>query len=224
VALLPLQDPAAAADELRRAVRELGMVGAMLAADGYYLLGHRRFDPIYAAAQELGVPVTIHAGGTDMGSTGHEPFPKFIQAHACSHAFAQLRQITSVMFEGVPERFPDLKIAFLEAGSGWIPYFVQRLDEEWEKRGHVEAKLLTKSPTRYVREGHIYFSCEADEPLLPQALDYVGPDRIMYASDFPHWDHSYPKSVKELADRADLTDAQKASIFSGTARRFYNLK
>ena len=223
VALLPLQDPEAAADELRRAVRELGLLGGMLAADGYYLLGHKRFDPIYAAAQELGVPVAVHAGGTDMGSAGHEPFPKFIQAHACSHVFAQLRQITSMMFEGVHIRFPRLKIAFLEAGSGWIPFFLQRLDEEWEKRGHVEAKLLTKSPTDYVRGGNIYFSCETDEPLLPQALAYVGADRIMYASDVPHWDHSYPKSVKELADRADVTDAQKTSVFSGAARRFYNL-
>jgi hypothetical protein len=223
VALLPLQDPKAAADELRRAVRELGLVGAMLAADGYYLLGHERFDPIYAAAQELGVPVTVHAGGTDMGVAGHEPFPKFIQAHSCSHVFAQLRQITSVIFNGVLVRFPQLKIAFLEAGCGWVPFFVQRLDEEWEKRGHIEAKLLTKSPTQYIRESQVYFSCEADEPLLPQALAYVPPDRIMYASDFPHWDHSYPKSVKELADRGDISDAQKASVLSGTARRLYAL-
>ena len=223
VALLPLQDPQAAADELRRAVRELGLVGGMLAADGYSLLGHARFDPIYAAAQELGVPVAVHAGGTDMGVAGHEPFPKFIQAHAVSHVFAQLRQITSVMFDAVPVRFPRLKIAFLEAGSGWIPFFLQRLDEEWEKRGYAEAKLLTKSPTEYVRGGNIYFSCEADEPLLPQALAYVGADRIMYASDFPHWDHSYPKSVEELAARADVTDVQKASVFAGAARRFYEL-
>ena len=159
-----------------------------------------------------------------MGAAGHERFPKFIQAHACSHVFAQLRQITSVMFDAVPVRFPRLKIAFLEAGSGWIPFFLQRLDEEWEKRGHAEAKLLTKSPTEYVRGGNIYFSCEIDEPLLPQALAYVGADRIMYASDFPHWDHSYPKSVKELADRAHVTDEQKASVFAGAARRFYNLK
>jgi predicted TIM-barrel fold metal-dependent hydrolase len=223
VALLPLQDPRAAADELRRAVRELGLVGGMLAADGYWLLGHARFDPIYAAAQELGVPLAVHAGGTDMGDAGHEPWPKFIQAHACSHVFAQLRQITSVLLDGVPVRFPRLRIAFLEAGSGWIPFFLQRLDEEWEKRGHAEARLLTKSPTEYVRDGHVYFSCEADEPLLPQALAYVPADRIMYASDFPHWDHSYPKSVKELADRADLTDAQKASVLAGAARKFYTL-
>jgi predicted TIM-barrel fold metal-dependent hydrolase len=120
-------------------------------------------------------------------------------------------------------RFPELTLAFLEAGSGWVPYFLQRMDEEWEKRGHAEAKLLTKSPTDYVRGGRIYFSCEADEPLLPQAIQWVGDERIFYASDFPHWDHSYPKSVKELADRADLTDGQKRRILADNARRFYTL-
>jgi uncharacterized protein len=223
VALLPLQDPPAAARELERCVGELGLVGAMVSADSYYLLGHARFDPIYATAQRLGVPIGVHAAGTDMGAAGHEPFPKFIQAHTCSHAFAQMRQITSMIFDGIPERFPELTIAYLEAGSGWVPYFLQRMDEEWEKRGHAEAKLLRKSPTDYVRQGRIYFSCEADEPLLPQALAYVGDDRIMYASDFPHWDHSYPKSVKELAERPDLSDDQKRKIFAENARRFYRL-
>ena len=130
VALLPLQDPAAAARELERCVGELGFVGGMLSADSYYLLGHSRFDPIYAAAQRLRVPITVHAAGTDMNAVGHEPFPKFIQAHTVSHVFAQLRQITSMMFDGVPVRFPDLSIAYLEAGAGWIPYFLQRMDEE----------------------------------------------------------------------------------------------
>src|SRR5215510_2411747 len=88
VALLPLQDPLAAARELERAVGELGFVGAMVSADSYYLLGHPRFDPIYATAQRLGVPICVHAGGTDLGVAGCEPFPKFIQAHTCSHAFA----------------------------------------------------------------------------------------------------------------------------------------
>jgi len=223
VALLPLQDPPAAARELERCVGELGFVGGMLSADSYYLLGHSRFDPIYASAQRLRVPITVHAAGTDMNAVGHEPFPKFIQAHTVSHVFAQLRQITSMMFDGVPVRFPDLSIAYLEAGAGWIPYFLQRMDEEYEKRGSAEAKLLTESPSEMVRSRSIYFSCEADEPMLPQALDYVGNDRIMYASDFPHWDHSYPKSVKELADRTDLTDDAKRQVLAANARKFYKL-
>ena len=223
VALLPLQDPAASARELERCVGELGFVGGMLSADSYYLLGHERFDPIYATAQRLRVPITVHAAGTDMNAVGHEPFPKFIQAHTVSHAFAQLRQITSMMFEAVPVRFPELALAYLEAGSGWIPYFLQRMDEEYEKRGHAEAKLLTASPTEIVRSHSIYFSCEADEPLLPQAIAYVGADRIMYASDFPHWDHSYPKSVKELADRADVSDEDKRKVLAANARKFYQV-
>lgn len=223
VALLPLQDPQAAARELERTVSEQGFVGGMLSADGYYLLGHSRFDPIYATAERLGVPLGVHASGTDMGTAGSEPFPRFIQAHTCSHALAQMRQFTSMIFDGVPVRFPRLTLAFLEAGSGWVPYFLQRMDEEWEKRGHVEAKLLTEPPTSLVRQRPIYFSCEADEPLLPQAVAWVGDERIFYASDFPHWDHSYPKSVKELGDRADLTEAQKRAILADNARRFYKL-
>jgi predicted TIM-barrel fold metal-dependent hydrolase len=95
------------------------------------------------------------------------------------------------------------------------------MDEEFEKRGHVEAKALRKKPSEYVRSGNLYFSCEADEVLLPQAIAYLGAEQIMYASDFPHWDHSYPTSLKELVDRADVTDAQRQLIFSANPRRFY---
>ncbi len=223
VALLPLQDPGAAMAELRRTVTEYGFVGAMLAADGYYLLGHERFDPLYAEAQRLGVPVGVHASGTDMSNLGLEPFPKFIQAHTVSHAFGQMRQLTSMIFSGVPARFPDLKIAYLEAGAGWVPYFVQRMDEEYEKRGHLEARALGRRPSEYIRGGKIYFSCEAEEILLPQAIEFVGADQILYASDFPHWDHSYPQSVKDLAERPDVTDDHKRRIFSENPRRFYGL-
>jgi predicted TIM-barrel fold metal-dependent hydrolase len=224
VALLPPHDPAAAAAELTRAVNELGFVGAMLPADGYYLLGHRRFDPIYAEAQRLGVPVAFHASGTDLSNLGTEPFPKFIQAHTVSHISGQMRQMVSTIFDGVPARFPDLKLAYLEAGAGWIPYFVQRMDEEYEKRGHVEAKALPKKPSEYVRGGNIYVSCEAYEVLLPQAIDYLGASQILYASDFPHWDHSYPGSLKELIDRPDVTEDQKRQILSANPRRLYGIK
>lgn len=224
VALLPLQDVAAAVTELRRTVTRYGFVGAMLAADGHYLLGHARFDPIYAAAQELGVPVCVHAAGTDMSYAGPEPFPKFIQAHTVSHAFGQMRQITSMIFEGVPARFPRLRIAYLEAGVGWVPYFVQRMDEEFEKRGHVEAPRLPQRPSDYVKGGNIYFSCEAEEILLKPAIDYVGARQVLYASDFPHWDHSYPHSLKELTDRPDVAEGDKRRIFSDNPRRLYGLK
>lgn len=223
VALLPPHDPEAAAVELRRCVTEFGFVGGMLPADGYYLCGHRRFDPVYAEAQRLDVPIAYHASGTDQNNLGSEPYPKFIQAHTMSHVTGQMRQLVSTIFEGVPERFPGLRLAYLEAGAGWVPYFVQRMDEEFEKRGHIEAKSLTKRPSEYVRGGNIYFSCEGEENLLPQAIEYLGAGQILYASDFPHWDHSYPASLKELADRPDVTDEQRRKIFSENPRRLYRL-
>jgi predicted TIM-barrel fold metal-dependent hydrolase len=222
VALLPLQDPEAAAAELRRAVRELGCVGAMLAADGSHVLGDPRFTPIYDEAQRLDTMLGVHASGSHLGGGGLELFPAFVQTHTCSHAFGQMRQLTSIVLEGIPERFPNLRIAFLEAGCGWAPYWMERMDEEYAKRKS-EAPVLKKKPSDYVRSGKIYFSCEADECLLPQAMKLVGDNQIVYASDFPHWDGSYPHSIGELRERDDLSEAQKGKVLADNARRLYKL-
>jgi predicted TIM-barrel fold metal-dependent hydrolase len=110
VALLPLQDVDEAVKELRRAVTELGMVGAMLAADGSHpLLGHQCYWPLYAEAQRLGCPLAIHASGSHLGGAGVDLFPRFVQAHTVSHPFGIMRQLTSTVFEGIPERFPQLR-------------------------------------------------------------------------------------------------------------------
>jgi uncharacterized protein len=223
VALLPIQDPEAAALELRRAVKELGLVGGMLAADGSHVLGDSRFFPIYEEAQRLDTMLGVHASGSHLGGAGVDLFPRFIQAHTTSHPFGQMRQLTSIVFEGIPERFPRLRLAFLEAGAGWAPYWMERMDDEYAKRGEAEAPVLKKRPSDYVRSGNIYFSCEADEWLLPQAVRLVGENQIIYASDFPHWDHSFPGSIKEIEKRGDLTDGQKRKILADNALRLYRL-
>ncbi|MBI4609106.1 MAG: amidohydrolase family protein [Candidatus Rokubacteria bacterium] len=224
VALLPIQDPEAAAAELRRAVGDLGFLGGMLAADGSHLLGDARFGPIYEEAQRLDVMLGVHASGSHLGGAGVDLFPRFIQAHTVSHPFGQMRQLTSVVFEGIPERFPRLRLAFLEAGCGWVPYWMERMDDEYAKRGAAEASALTKKPSEYVRGGTLYFSCEADEWLLPQAVRLVGENQIVYASDFPHWDHDYPASLEEIRSRGDLTDVQKRKLLADNARRLYGLR
>src|SRR2546426_391981 len=165
-----------------------------------------------------------HDPARDLGGAGVDLFPRFIQAHTCSHPFGQMRQLTSIVFEGIPERFPDLRIAFLEAGAGWAPYWMERMDDEYDKRGEVEAPLLKKKPSDYVRSGNIYFSCEADEWLLPQALEHLGENQIVYASDFPHLDLSFPGSIDEIRDRRDLTDTQKRKVLADNCRRLYKLQ
>ena len=220
VGLIPTHHEAEAERELRRS-KELGMVGAMLPADGTHLWGHRRFDGMYAAAAELDFPVAIHASGST-NAPGAEIFPKFIQAHSVAHPYGILRHFTSMMFEGVFDRFPTVRFGFLETGATWVPWWLDRLDEEFENRGGEDAPLLENPPSTYVHQGgNIFFGCEANERLLPQTLDIIGDDVVMYASDYPHWDCDYPASLHTMQSRPDLTEQQRHGVLRGAAERFY---
>ena len=222
VALLPLQVPAEAAKELRRCVRELGMVGGML-ADGPYLIGKPVYDPIYKEAERLGTMLAVHAGGRLIGGIDEFLFDRFVQVHTLGHAFSQMKQFTSVIFEGVPEKFPKLRLAFLEAGCGWVAYLLDRMDERYHIRGEVDAPVLRKTPSEYVADGNIYVSCEAEERLLPETLRLLGEGMVVYASDFPHWDADYPANLEHLLGRADLSEEQRIKITSTNARALYAL-
>jgi predicted TIM-barrel fold metal-dependent hydrolase len=224
VALLAPQDPKAAAAELRRAVEDLGMVGGMLPADGPYLLGKPDFDPIYEEAQRLGCMVAIHGLGRPWDGVDRFLFDTFIQAHTLGHPLSQMRHFTSIMFEGVLEKFPNLRLAFLEGGCTWVPFLLDRMHEHYELRGKAEAPLLIKSPIEYLHAGNVYFSCEAEETLLPETLRVIGDDVILYASDFPHWDADYPGNLQHLLGRADLTQEQRAKITARNAEALYRLR
>ena len=220
VALLPTRDTAAAVAEVRRAIG-LGHAAGMFPADGNHLLGHQGYDEVYEAASSVGLPIAVHASGSSF-SPGAEIFPKFIQTHSVAHPYGILRQFTSMMFEGVFERFPDVHFAFLEAGATWLPWWLDRLDEEYSARGSVDAPLLTRPPSTFVRKGgNVFVGCEPNERLLGQALDMVGDDVVMYASDYPHWDSDYPESLQYMRTRDDLTEAQRYGVLYGAASRFY---
>ncbi len=224
VAMVPLQHIPAAVSELRRAVEELGLVGAMLPAHGHGKnLGSPEFHPLYAEAQRLSCPVAIHAnGGVGGADVEAQVFEQFICVHTIGHPFPQMFQLTGMIFGGIPELFPELRLAYLEAGAGWVPYWMDRMDREYKLRA-VEAPLLRAKPSDYVRSGRVYFSCEADEHTLPAVIQAVGEDVLLYASDYPHWDMDFPDSVRELWERTDLSPQARRKILAENARRLYRL-
>ena len=223
VALLPLQEPAEAVKELRRA-RERGFVGAMLPAVGLRKpLGHGDFWPIYAEAERLGSMVGVHATVRGPHFFGADLFDRFVEVHTLSHPFAQMIQMTSFAFQGVFEAFPRLKVAFLEAGCTWVPYWLGRMDEEWEKRGALEAPVCRRKPSTYLTSDRVFYPAEASEWLLGPTAAALGDAGIFYASDWPHWDHEFPENIHEMQKRADLSDDLKRQILSGTARRLYGV-
>lgn len=222
VCLLPLQDVPEAVKELRRAVTEQQAAGAFLPAVGLRApLGHSQFHPIYEEAERLGVMVAVHATVGGPHYFGGDIFDKFIEVHTLSHPFAQMIQLTGMIFEGVPEKYPRLKIGFMESGCSWVPFWMDRMDEEWEKRGEIEAPLCKKAPSEYVRGGSLYFHAEADEKSIPEAVRRMGDDILFYATDFPHWDHSAPHSIEEMKERDDLSEETRRKILYENARRMY---
>jgi uncharacterized protein len=223
LALISLHRPKEAAQELRRAVRELGMKGAVLPASTCLGLsyGHPHFYPIYEEAQKLGCVLTVH--GAPSKGMGFDHFDTFIKVHTLEHPVAILIQFTSLMFDGVFCRFPELRWGFFEAGVGWVPYMMDRMDEEFEKRGKRWAPSLHRPPSEIVREAPLYFSAEVEEKTLPYAAKIVGADRIMFASDFPHErDHQdFFGDAKVLIAREDLSDDFKRAMLFDNANRFY---
>jgi len=222
VANLPISRPDEAAKELNRAVTKLGLVGGMLAAQAHGKnLGNPEFYPLYEEAQRLDTPIAIHAFGGD--EPGSEIFEQFICLHTTGHPFPVLRQLTAMIFGGIPELFPKLKIGYLEIGCGWIPYWLERMDEEWEKRGKAEAPICKKKPSEYLTSDRIYYGCEPEEKMMGYVVGEIGSETLMYASDYPHWDMSWPDSAIIIWRREDLSLEAKKNILENNARRFYNL-
>lgn len=223
VALLPLQDPSAAAAELRRAVGELGLVGGVLPAVGLRRpLGSTVYDPLYAEAERLDVPLAVHGGPSQQ--LGLDTLEHFAQVHTLSHPFAQMIQITSVLMSGVLDRFPSLRIAFLEAGIGWVPFLQGRMDRSYRARKRPEyTGGAARLPSRYLAEGRVYFSVDPGEAGIPETMAVLGDDVLLFASDFPHEVNAdgCRAEIEELLDAMPTGSTQK--VLAENARRFYSL-
>jgi uncharacterized protein len=166
VALVPLHvDVKAAIAEMERAVARLGMVGAMVNTfDRSRNVAHRDFWPFYEECARQGVAVAFHASGSDtMDPLCH--FENFLQVHTLSHAPEQLIACTAVIYSGLLEKYQELRVAFLEAGIGWVPFWMEHMDEEYEFRAF-DAPLLKAKPSEYMACGRVFVSCEPEEKTL----------------------------------------------------------
>jgi predicted TIM-barrel fold metal-dependent hydrolase len=225
VAVLPIQDAVSAAAELRYAVEKLDMVGAFLPSATVMnkAFGHPDFQPIFREAERLGVPLAIH--GAPSRGFGFDYFEDQGQVHALEHPFPLMIQFTSIICDGVLEKFPRLKLAFLEAGCGWLPYMMDRLDYEYGTRGASSFRQIKKKPSDYVKECPVYVTCEPEETSLAYVAKVIGDDRLMFPSDYPHERvyGEFLKDIPELLARPELSDHTKQKILYDNAKEFYRI-
>jgi uncharacterized protein len=220
VAALPMVEPAEAVRELERCARQLGHVGAMAATSVYnHQINDECYDDLYACAQQHDLPVAFHASGSEIEQFNR--FDTFLAEHTIGHTFEQMSSVILVVYGGILEKFPRLRVGFLEGMAGWIPMLAERMDEEYEHRPF-EAPLLTREPSDYFKESRMFFGVEPEEGPLPHVIQYLGTDQtLLYSSDYPHWDGAFPNSTRKLVERADLSDETKRNILGENARRFY---
>jgi uncharacterized protein len=219
VAMVSLLDIPAAVEELNRAVMTYHLDALMVHCHGHKLdLGSPVFWPLYEEAQRLHIPLAFHPNA--IGAEGTERWNTFLCVHAVGFAFELMQACLGVLIGGVLEHCPQLRVGFFEGGCGWVPYWLERLDEHYEKRPE-EAPLLHGKPSEYVRDGRVFFSCEPEDAMLPYCLEHVGEDAFVFASDYPHWDMTFPHAVSGLLGRHDLTTVQKRKLTYENALRFY---
>jgi predicted TIM-barrel fold metal-dependent hydrolase len=223
--VVPPQDPEAGAQEIEKYAKEPGIVGVYLGLAGVDpLWGNRRYDPIYQAAQDAGLPVLAHSV-----TVIHPVFPWQIQGydtelarHAVAHPFAVMANLVDMITTGVPVRFPDLRIAFIEAGISWVPFIMNRLDKEYIERRR-EVPFLERRPSHYVRQ--FYFATQpVEEPENPADLVtlinlYGGEETTMFASDWPHHDFDHPRKVFQLP----MSPEARRKIMGENALRFFQI-
>jgi predicted TIM-barrel fold metal-dependent hydrolase len=234
VGLIPCQNPPAAVKELEFLAqhRKDGIVSAMLPNNVYGInLGDRRFDPIYAAAQQMGIVLSVHPqtghdgayGQWGVMGAGSERMEKYSYVHLTAFPFELMIALMHMIGEGVFDRFPGLKVAYMEGGAGWIPFWAERLDEHQEKL-RPQWPDLKRKPSEIIAGDQVAFTCEPEEATLPMVLEHIGPGQVMYASDYAHWDCEFPDSVRKLDSITGLTEAHKRRVFGENAIRFFGLQ
>jgi predicted TIM-barrel fold metal-dependent hydrolase len=224
IAMVALQDVDAAIREVRRAVEQLGFIGVMMPTNVRDQdIGKREYWPFYEAVEGLGIGLALH-GGIRAAERMHGRFDSFISVHSLSFPFECMAALTGLIFAGVPEKFPKLRIAALEGCCGWIPFLMDRLDEEFEKRGAREAPLLKRKPSEYMTGENFFYAFELEESTVPYVIECIGADKLLYSSDYPHWDSSWPKTVTMLKERKDITNTDKHRIAWDNPQRFYGFQ
>ncbi|MCH2170113.1 amidohydrolase family protein [Myxococcota bacterium] len=224
VAKLPMIDPELAAAELERCVTTYGFVGMVTATHVQDKnLDDPSFDIVWETAQRLDIAVCTHGGGQAPGQTPFaiERFDSRLGVHAVTHPLGAMQATFNFTVGGIFHRFPRLRVGFMEAGVGWLPFWLERLDEHYELMPD-QAPNIDRPPSQYFTNRG-FLTCEPDEKMVPYVAQTSGEDVICYASDYCHWDCAFPDSVKVLSEREDLSEERLQQLFSGNAARLYNL-
>ncbi len=219
-AMLPLQ-------AVDLAIEEAGRVSALGAA-AFYLrpnptvgrnLHHPDYEPLWREIARLGKPVCIHDSGSPYLPSFGERMETHTSGHIIAHPFEAMVAMMSLIWYGVIERHPSLMVVHVEADAGWLPYWLQRMEQHWEFSGNAEHPYLKRRPTEYFRT-NFRVACRGDEMTLPGVVDLIGDDNLTFNTDYPHPDGTWPTGIERLEQQPIARSSIKKIFWDNAASLF----
>jgi predicted TIM-barrel fold metal-dependent hydrolase len=210
--------------EARRCVERLGFRAIFLRAN---ILNGRNwhdayYEPLWSALEELDVALGFHEANNSAARQAGDNFGyDFMLRHTFSHPVEQMFAVGSFCAGGILDRHPNLRVAFLEGNCGWLPFLLWRLDEHWELYGDQWAPNLKSPPSDYFKR-QCYASVECDEEPAKYAIDYLGNERLVFSTDFPHVDTKYPKAVERFL-QLPISETDKRKILWDNCATYYGM-
>ena len=227
VGVVNLDDIPAAARQVSEA-KKLGAVGMMiLGTAGDRLLDDPSLLPFYESVAESDLPLAVHVGWAcpSINNLYTHIYPSGVIAFS----MPVLMGLVSMMSGGILDRFPKLRVVYLEAGCLWVHFILERLHHRFQHSGKNLANVVARTapiqkipPMEYIKRGNLYFSAEVEDVLLPQVLELIGDGQILFGSDMPHGDRER-YAEKMLRHRPDISEAAKTNILQANPARFYSL-
>jgi predicted TIM-barrel fold metal-dependent hydrolase len=223
-AMVAPHDVPSAVAEARRCAEEYGFKAIFLAPG---CVGRRpwhdaAYDPLWAECERLGIALTFHGGGQTFlrPDFSLEVFDRLMMWHVFNQPLGIMAAVVSLCGGGVLERFPRLRVGFLEGNCGWAPWLLQRLDEHWEWVGKWEAPDVKRKPSEYFRS-NCFLSVEVDEETVKDYVAWYGDENLVFSTDYPHADSKFPRSLAYFA-KLPLTEASRRRILWDNWCRLYD--
>jgi uncharacterized protein len=226
-AVVNLDDVNAAVSQVREAKR-LGAVSVMvLGTAGNDMLDHPRLLPFYAALVEENLALGVHVGWScpAINNLYSHIYPSGVIAFHIPLMMA----FTALASGGILDRFPSLKVVFLEAGCQWVPFIIERMHHRYKNQGSALRKFLPQTAPiqqlpvmEYIKRGTIFFSTEVEDEILPTVLNLAGEGQVIFGSDMPHGDRERC-AARMLQERKDISESAKISILETNPARLYGL-
>jgi predicted TIM-barrel fold metal-dependent hydrolase len=218
VAVISVHDVSSAVREIERCAAR-NFVGAFVRPNPLYArtLGCADYFPIYQALEQAKMTLGIHEGTfTQLPTAGVDRVRTQASHHIICHPFEQMLAFVSLCEAEVFDKFPKLNFLFLECGTLWVPFWIERCDAE---RGEYRSQQAGRLPSEIFRD-QCFVTTEVDDHFLPTVLQLIGDDNVMLSTDYPHDESRYPNS-KKLFMEQPISDAQREKVGRTNALRAY---